>query len=203
MPKIEALLFDVGGVVVEFDFERAFQAWAPQSALSVAEMRRRFSMDEAYQKHERGEIAAPQYFAHLRETLALHGSDASIAQGGNAIFIGEIAASVNTIRAAARHWPCFAFTNSNPTHMACWTSAYPGVVALFQRIFVSSDLGLRKPAKQAFEAVAAAANLAPASIVFFDDAIDNVHGAQAAGMHGVHVQQPEDLQRALTELGVL
>ena len=203
MQKVEALLFDLGGVVIGIDFERAFRAWEEQSALSVEEMRRRFRMDEAYEKHERGEIGALEYFSHLRLVLALEGTDASIARGWNAIFLGEITESTSYIRAAAERIPCFAFSNSNPTHQAWWTSSYPGVVALFHRVFVSSELGMRKPERAAFEAVSAAMNFAPGSILFFDDSIENVRGAKAAGLRAVHVQEPADVKSALVEIGAL
>lgn len=203
MHKVEALLFDLGGVVIDIDFERAFRAWEKQSALSVAEMRRRFRMDEAYEKHERGEIGASEYFSHLRLVLALEGTDASIALGWNAIFAGVITESTSHIRAVAERIPCFAFSNSNPTHQAWWSSSYPSVVALFRRVFVSSELGMRKPERAAFEAVSAATNVAPGSILFFDDSIANVRGAKEAGLLAVHVQGPADVKSALVEIGAL
>jgi putative hydrolase of the HAD superfamily len=203
MQKVEALLFDLGGVVVGVDFERAFRAWEDQSALSIEEIRRRFKMDEAYEKHERGEIGASEYFSHLRLVLALEGTDASIALGWNAIFVEEMTESMSYIRAAAERIPCFAFSNSNPTHQAWWSSSYPSVVALFRRVFVSSELGMRKPERAAFEAISAATNIVPGSILFFDDSIENVRGAREAGLRAIHVQGPADVKSALLEIGAL
>jgi putative hydrolase of the HAD superfamily len=203
MQKVEALLFDLGGVVVGVDFERAFRAWEDQSALSIEEIRRRFKMDEAYEKHERGEIGASEYFSHLRLVLALEGTDASIALGWNAIFVGEMTESMSYIRAAAERIPCFAFSNSNPTHQAWWSSSYPSVVALFRRVFVSSELGMRKPERAAFEAISAATNIVPGSILFFDDSIENVRGAREAGLRAIHVHGPADVKSALLEIGAL
>lgn len=200
---VEALLFDLGGVVIRIDFEEVLRAWGEQSRLPAAELRRRFGMDEAYARHERGEIDAAAYFAHVRGRLGLQGSDASIAAGWNAVFTGEVAEAVRCIRSAAQRIPCFAFSNSNPTHQACWSAAYPHVVSLFRRVFVSSDLGMRKPERAAFEHVAAQMNVAPGAILFFDDTLENVHGARAAGLQSVHVRAPADLRAALEQIGVL
>lgn len=201
--NIEGLLFDLGGVVIEIDFERALQAWNQWTLLSIEEMRDRFKMDEAYERHERGEVEAAEYFTHLRKALQLEASDADIASGWNAIFLNEIEETVNYIRAVNNDLPCFAFTNSNPTHQISWMSNFPRVVESFHQIFVSSELGLRKPEREAFEAIADATGIGLEAILFFDDTEENVKGAQAIGMHAVHVRGHVDVKRALSGIGAL
>ena len=200
---IEALLFDLGGVVIKIDFDRAFRVWAHFSALSSQEIRARFRMEGGYEQHERGEIDASAYFEHLRNTLSLNGSDEQIAAGWNAVFAGEIAQTVDYVLAAGSALPCFAFTNSNPTHQRVWKASYPRVVAAFQRIFVSPELGLRKPEKAAFDAIADTTCISSRAMLFFDDTMENVQGARTAGLQAVHVRGPSDVKRALVEIGVL
>ena len=52
----QALLFDLGGVLIEIDFARAFRAWQPISRLSLEEISWTFKFDAPYERHERGEI---------------------------------------------------------------------------------------------------------------------------------------------------
>jgi len=201
--KVAALLFDLGGVVIDINFDLAFQTWERQSNLSLEEMRGRFEMDTAYQQHERGEIKAAEYFKHLRQKLQLEGNDEEIGRGWNAIFIGEIAQSLKHIRVARNRLPCFAFTNSNPTHQAEWETVFPQVVASFDRVFVSSELGLRKPDYAAFDAIAQATGISLPTMLFFDDALENIEGALNAGLQAIHVRTPMDVKRALAAIGVL
>jgi glucose-1-phosphatase len=200
--NVQALLFDVGGVVVDFDFRRAFSDWSSVSELSPEAMAAAFSFDDPYRRHERGQIDAAEYFAHLRGQLRLRADDARIAQGWNAIFIAEVEATRRLVESARRHFPCHAFTNTNHVHQAAWTSLFPAVATAFDRIFVSSEIGHRKPDRAAFEHVGAALGLPPASILFFDDLVENVDGARAAGLQGVHVRDPGDVRAALIDLGV-
>ncbi len=72
----QALLFDLGGVVLDIDFNRAFEHWLPISGLTLAEIKTAFQFDLPYQQHERGEISADAYFAHLRRVLRLQDDDA-------------------------------------------------------------------------------------------------------------------------------
>lgn len=201
--KIEGLLFDMGGVVFEIDFELALQTWEQWTSLPGREMRTRFEMDEAYEMHERGEIEAPEYFAHLRNVLELEASDSDIASGWNAIYLDEIVETVNYILTAKDQLPCFAFTNSNPTHQASWMATYPRVVDAFDQIFVSSELGLRKPEWEAFKAIADATAIDLDRMLFFDDTAENVAGAQSAGMKAILVSGHLDVKKALSEIGAL
>ncbi len=202
-PAIAALLFDMGGVVIDIDFERALQIWTSHSRLPIDQIRGRFSMDEAYAQHEIGEIGAVEYFAHLRERLELSASDAEICAGWNAIFKAEISQSVDYILAVRDKIPCYAFTNSNPTHQVYWAAAYPRVVDSFHRVFVSSELGLRKPHREAFEAISDFSGIALQEMLFFDDLEENVDGARAAGLQAVHVKTHRDVRKALQETGLL
>jgi len=201
--NISALLFDLGGVLIDIDFQRALLRWSNQSRLPVAELRCRFAMDEAYKQHERGEIPASEYFAHLRQTLELDAADTDIALGWNDIFVGEIKATIGYVARAQTKLPCYLFSNTNPTHQAFWSSTFPTAIESFQRIFVSSELGLRKPERAAFEAIAAETGFRLDETLFFDDSKENIAGARLAGMPSVLVRDHADVATALTGIGVL
>ena len=196
-----ALLFDMGGVVIDIDFERAFRAWEPRSRLLLEQIRQAFQFDLPYQRHERGEIAAEDYYDHLAAALAIEADRAFIANGWNAIYVDEISETVAMLHAARRTVPCYAFTNTNAAHAATWTAMFPRVVTAFDHIFCSHEIGLRKPERRAFEHIARTIGVAPGSIVFFDDMLENVQGASVAGLQAVHVRSPEDVRRALEAIG--
>ena len=200
---IQALLFDLGGVVMDIDFNRALAYWQPMSRLSLAELKAAFTFDVPYQRHERGEIGAAEYFAHLAQHLQLHDDPARIAEGWNSIFISEITETRRMVEAARALLPCYGFTNSNAAHQAAWSARFPAVVRAFERVFVSSEIGHRKPDRSAFEFVARSIGVPVGSILFFDDTISNVEGALAAGLAAVHVRRPADVKTALQGLGCL
>jgi hypothetical protein len=49
---VRALLFDLGGVVIEIDFGRVVRAWASSARCDPAVLRQRFALDDAYEQHE-------------------------------------------------------------------------------------------------------------------------------------------------------
>jgi glucose-1-phosphatase len=197
----KALLFDLGGVLVDIDFGRALDAWAPYSSFSRDELAATFKLDEQYERHERGEVSGPAYFQHLSRVLRLKATPEQIEGGWNAIFVGEITPTRRALELLRGSIPLYAFTNTNASHMARWTRQFPEVVAALDRIFTSHQLGLRKPEKRAFERICELANVHPAGFVFFDDLAENVAGAIEAGLQGVHVRGPHDVLNALQSLG--
>ena len=114
MSEIRALLFDLGGVVIEIDFDRVLKRWEGISALSFDELKAKFQFDVAYEQHERGEIDAVAYFAHLRDILQLAGSDYEIAAGWNSVFVSDLPTVRAVIAAAREHVPTFAGACPHP-----------------------------------------------------------------------------------------
>lgn len=186
-------MFDLGGVVFGIDFDKAFSNWAADAGVSARTIKSRYVVDEWYEKHERGEIGAADYFDALRRMLAIRISDQQFASGWNAIFESELAGGFELFRSLSARMPIYAFSNSNPMHQKVWERKYANILGLFRTVFVSWDLGLRKPEAEAYRRVAAAIGLAPEKILFFDDTLENVHGARRIGMSALHVRSMVDI----------
>tara|TARA_A100001037_G_scaffold98615_1_gene90047 strand:- start:56 stop:670 length:615 start_codon:yes stop_codon:yes gene_type:complete len=198
---IDLLLFDLGGVLIDLDFSRMYRAWAAHSRLSPDAIERRFRMDEAYERHERGELDAQGYFAHLRGLLELEGSDEEVGFGWNQMFVGLIEETVEALKRIGPNVRMCAFTNSNRAHERYWRSEYAGALEVFEHIFVSSTIRARKPEREAFEIITQSTGVRADRTLFFDDTPANVEGALAAGLRAVRVNGPDDVKAALREAG--
>lgn len=194
---IDALLFDLGGVLLEIDFTRAFAAWATAADVPLGQIASRFAFDEAYAAHERGEIGAAEYFAGLRRALGIDLSDDQFLAGWNAVIVGEIAGVRELLAAAARRWPLHLFSNTGEAHRSHWAPRHRELLQPFGRVFLSCEIGMRKPEPEAFVHVAGRIGAPPARIVFVDDTAENVAGARAAGMCAFLVRSPADIAAAL------
>jgi putative hydrolase of the HAD superfamily len=197
---VEALLFDFGNVVVDIDFDRVTARWAQHAGCPAEHVRQRYTHDDAYQRHERGDIDIGQYFAALRGSLGIEISDEQFLDGWNAVFGGVIQGVAQQLSAAAARRPIYLFSNTNPAHEAYWVPKFSDVLTPFRKLYLSSAIGLRKPDRAAFDHVARDMGVAPGRILFFDDVLENVEGARAAGLQAVHVRSNDDVVRALAAL---
>jgi FMN phosphatase YigB (HAD superfamily) len=198
----DALLFDLGGVVIQIDFARVIQAWAEAGGVPASQVHSRFSLDAGYEAHERGEIEPAGYCAHLRRTLGLELADEQLLSGWNQIFVGEVPGVGALLTELAKSYPLYAFSNTNVAHRMFWQVRYARLLEPFSQIFCSCDLGTRKPSPAAFLEVASRIEIEPERIVFFDDHPDNVRGAREAGLRAHEVRSAADIRAALRLEGV-
>jgi len=198
----DALLFDLGRVVLDVDFNRALRLWADHAACEPAHLVERFARDELYRRHEKGEISDATFFAGLRASLGVDLSDAQLLEGWNAVFAGVIPGIDRLLARAANRLPLYVFSNTNNPHVEYFSLKYSDVLSHFRKLFLSSSIGLRKPDAEAYDHVVEAIGIPAERIVFFDDLAENIGGARKRGLIAVHVRSSEDVARALEALGI-
>lgn len=198
----DALLFDLGRVVLDIDFSRALNCWAGHAGCEPSQLTGRFSPDDAYKRHETGELSDAEYFTALRGSLGIDVTDAQFLEGWNAIFAGEMPEIEPLLARAARRLPLYAFSNTNRAHVAHFSQNFAQVLGHFQKLFLSSTIGFRKPDAAAYDHVVKAIGVPAERIVFFDDSADNIEGALARGLLAVHVTSTRDVAEALAALGI-
>lgn len=194
------MLFDLGGVVVGIDFDRIFEVWSAHSGVPARVIGSRFAFDVHYEAHERGEISANRYFESLRSSLALNLSDEQFLDGWNAVFLGEVPGMAALLGSLQGRMPLYLFSNSNSVHQEYWAGRYAPALRNFRKVFVSSDLGLRKPEPAAFAAVAKEIGVPFENILFFDDTETNVQGAKNMGMQAVRFTSIADVENAVADI---
>jgi glucose-1-phosphatase len=198
----DALLFDLGRVVIDIDLNKTLACWAGHAGCDVAQLVGRFSPDQTFRRHETGEISDAEFFESLRASLGIKLSDAQFLDGWNSIFVGEMPGMARLLARAAKRLPLYAFSNTNGAHIEHFSPRYAAVLGHFRKIFLSSAIGLRKPDAKAYDHVVQAIGVPASRIVFFDDLAENIEGAKARGLIGVHVTSPDNVADALAALGI-
>ncbi|MCP4757145.1 MAG: HAD family phosphatase [Proteobacteria bacterium] len=198
--SVDVLLFDLGGVVIDIDFNRVFSRWAEFSNCGFERIKSKFSFDLQYERHERGEIGAPEYFDSLRRSLGIDISDKQFEDGWNSIYVGEISGMADLLNKAKRQIPIYGFTNSNALHQKVWSKRFKDILKLFETVFVSSEMGLRKPEPESFHFIADSLGIERHRILFFDDSIENIEGARKVGLKALCVESISDVQTGVEKL---
>ena len=81
------------------------------------------------------------------------------------------------------------FTSCVPAH--CKTAlAVHDLNRCFERVIFAQELGMEKKTPELWKKVAAELNAAPEACTLFDDSVEAIRGAKAAGMHTVGVADP-------------
>ena len=212
------ILLDLGGVLIDVSFARTLQYWRTK-AQETADKRLTQAVDaqrpglathssqvaleptlfadQTYEDHERGAISFVHFAKALQNKLQLNLSEEQWRHGWNAALGSALPGAIDLIHSIAEQWPVFLFSNTNATHHAQWREQHRDLLSPMRAVFVSNELGLRKPDPQAFAAVAMHIGVAANRIFFFDDREDNVDGARAAGLSAFQVNGPAEVARIL------
>lgn len=194
---IEAIFFDLGMVLVTFDWNIAIPRFAARNG-GNAERVKEFLAHSFHDAFERNELTAQEFFQRGRATMGFEGTQTEFQSYWNEIF-SEIPSSVEMVRALALSIPLYTLSNTNPWH-AAYLEKHFDWMQLFTRRFYSCTLGVRKPDARIYEKALAHAKVAPQRALLIDDRIENIHGAHAIGMKTLHAQTPQVLQERLPEM---
>ncbi len=187
-------IFDLGNVIVDIDFNRVLGAWSNFSRVPLATLKQSFNMGEAFHQHERGEISDEVFAEKLCHEMALPLSYEQFSHGWQAIFVAlrpEVIAIMHKLREQGHR--VVVLSNTNRLHTTFWPDEYPEIKAAADKIYLSQEMGMRKPEARIYQAVLQAEGFSAADAVFFDDNGDNIEGANQLGITSILVTGKETI----------
>lgn len=201
MPARDAVIFDIGNVLVE---------WNPHAfydRLAAPETRARLFAEVPLDAMNRNVDRGAPLAASVEALADRHPAHADLIRqwhlGWAQMFAPVIQPSVRLLLALkSRGVPVFALTNFGRETFTLAEAMYP-FLKLFDRRFVSGELGVLKPEPAIYAAVEAATGLAPDRLLFTDDNAENVAAAEARGWGVHHFTGPEGWAARLVAEGFL
>ena len=179
MPAIDAVIFDIGNVLIEWQPERYYDAKigparrkAMFAAVDLHAMNDRVDRGEGFREVIYATAAAnPEWSAEIRDW-----HDRWLDLAGP-----EIPHSVALLRRLrARGVPVFALSNFGVGSFALSETAY-SFLTEFDRRYISGHMEVIKPDPRIYEMVEEDCGLAPERLLFADDRADNIAAAAARG----------------------
>ena len=180
-------IFDLGNVFIRTTYNKPFEVWGCYSGATAAELSKRFQFNEAFQQYERGEISSSQYFGYFKDLMRIDINEAQIKEGWNAIFDGIHESVVESINRIKKVSSVVALSNTNSAHVDRAVSLYSENFQLFDELYFSCNIGMRKPEERIYRFVLERSGMAVNEVIFFDDDLRNVIGAREIGIESVHV----------------
>lgn len=198
---IKLVLFDLGKVLVDFDFERVFQRFAAVSPHPVSRIQDYFEHNPLWEGFEEGKLSPHDFVAQVTQTLQLKLPEAAFIEIWNDIF-WENAPVVELMRLVRRNrYPVYVVSNVNPLHLAHIRQRF-SVLHEVDHVVASCEVEVRKPDPAIYQRALDHAQVTPPAAVFVDDTLGHVEAARQLGIHGIHYQDPERLLQEFQQLGV-
>jgi 2-haloacid dehalogenase len=199
--KVEAVIFDIGNVLIEWNPERFYDAEIGQAAreklfaeVDLHGMNDAVDIGEDFHGMVTGTAARhPDHAAHV---MLWHDRWIEMASP-------EIPHSVRLLRALrAKGVPVFALSNFGIGSFEVARGHYPFLDEFDQR-FISGHLRQMKPDPAIYETLERDTGIAPGGLLFADDRADNIAAARARGWQAHLFEGPEGWARCLVDAGLL
>lgn len=184
------ILFDIGNVLLRFDYKEALHALIPPELGDAAERLR--LLDEKRDDLESGRISAEKFVAWALPTLGSKASAEEFIAAWRSIFT-----PISETWELAEKWSheghrLILFSNINAIHHPWIFEAYP-VFQHFHGAVMSYQVGCMKPLDAFYETAIAQYDIIPAETFYIDDLSANI----AAGeRYGFHCHQYDHLQHS-------
>ena len=198
---VEAVIFDIGNVLIEWQPEKVYDRLIGQerreamfAAVDLHGMNDRVDKGETFKDVISDTAAAyPEWQA---EIMMWHDRWLELAAPA-------IDHSVRLLRALrAKGVPVFALTNFGIQTFAIAEEAYP-FLKDFDRRYVSGHMGVIKPDPVIYEMVEDDCDVAPSTLLFADDRLDNITAAMARGWQTHLFDGPQGWANRLVKEGLL
>lgn len=193
---MKLMLFDLGGVVVDWN---GIAELAALSAVTPAEAAERFASSDICTAYEKGQIDEAVFIDHM---IALYDLPFSTSQFRLQwrLWVGEAFDGViDTIKGFRGSIKTACLSNTNDMHWKHLT-AYVPVEAMFDHVFASHQIGAVKPNADAFQIVMNETGVAAADIIFFDDSAVNIAAAKELGITAYKVDPAQGVMPTLRAL---
>ena len=194
--KVENIIFDLGGVIINLDVSRAFQKF---SEIFSKELKTDIFTDKEnypfFKDYELGRIGDEEFRSCIKELAEKPVTDSLVDEAWNAMLLDIPAERIGWIYEATKSYNCVVLSNTNAIHVSYFEQffsdvtpyGHPGTV--FQKLYYSHQIGERKPNKAAFEIVLDDAGFDPEETVLFDDLKDNLAAANELGIITEYVER--------------
>lgn len=193
--SIKNIIFDWGGVIMNLDLDSTYHAF---SELGLADLKAEYSMaaqDAVFENWEQGKIDAQEFREAIQSKLSKPTSFEQIDSAWNAMLKETPEQRIDLLRELRKSHRLFLLSNTNQIHADYYNAYFEKengfeFASLFEKVYYSHEVGLRKPNAEIFEYVLKDAGLKDEETLFIDDTEVHVNAASKLGIRAFHLKAP-------------
>jgi hypothetical protein len=198
---IRSVIFDLGQVIVPFDFERGFRALGELCSLPAAEVRARVAATDLVELFERGAVAPADFVRSFSGLLGLETGYERFCEVWSSIFLPQTLIPEEFVAGLCERYRTLLLSNTNAIHYDMIRENYP-VVRLFHGSILSYEVGATKPSPEIYQEAILQARCRPEEIFYTDDIPAFVEAARREGMDAVRFESLPQLQSEMRARGI-
>jgi epoxide hydrolase-like predicted phosphatase len=189
--KPKAVVFDLGKVLVDFDYGIAARTLAKKSTAAAEEVRSVIDQSPLLFHYEGAGITTAEFFAEVRRRIGFSGTFDEFASAFGDIFNEIPAMTAFQAELHARGIQTFVLSNTNEIAVGHIRRNFP-FFAHFTGYIFSFEEGALKPAERIYQNTERRCGCRAAENLFLDDKPENVETAAKLGWQTICHRSPEE-----------
>ncbi len=200
IPK--AVVFDLGKVLVDFDYGIVARRIAARGKMTLGEIAQYISQSPLFAHYESGRLTTEQFYQEVRRVTGFRGDLAEFSECFADIF-APIEPMVELHAALRRKGlPAYIFSNTNELATEHIRRTFP-FYANFDGYILLYEHGAMKPDAKLYEVVEQKSGRRNAELLYLDDRPENIEAGAARGWQVILQETPEKSRAAVQKLGLL
>lgn len=198
--ETEAIIFDLGGVLINLDYQLTSKAFIDLGLTDFDATYSQLQQTDLFDRFETGAISSFHFINRLLDQLPQGTSGNKVVHAWNAMILDFPAERLAWLLEMKQRYRIFLLSNTNTLHMEAVRRSLEKTVShqrledYFERVYLSCEMGLRKPNAEIFSRVCEEQGLNPATTVFIDDSPQHVEGAATIGLQAIHLKPGQTVQ---------
>jgi len=203
MPKLRAVIFDIGRVLIRVDIQRVKSALAQGLPFTAEELWSAIEKDTRWPDWQEGRMSPRDWHLHLCKRFNLSLDFEQFKNVWNSALDPEPIHKASLFARLSKSHRLGLLSNTDPIHVEKLESTYD-FFAYFPKTVrtYSCSVGASKPNPLIFREALRACKVRAEETIYIDDILAYVEAARRLGFTGIHFQSPTQLYADLGQAGI-
>jgi len=194
---IKNIVFDLGGVILDIDYNLTVKAFENLGIPNFKEQYSKMSQSNLFDNIETGKIRPEEFRDLIRKVAEKELTDAEIDGAWNALILHLPQHRIDILKKLKPKYRLFLLSNTNKIHYDDYSevikreNGIDGLEPLFEKTYLSHEMGLRKPDPEIFKVVLNENNLVAEETLFIDDSPQHIESARTLGIVAYHLENED------------
>ncbi len=198
MSQIQAVIFDLGKVLIGFDFQRGYDRMQALCGYPVAEVRRRIGATGLVPQLESGQVGSREFVERLGKALDVTFDFSQFCEIWSSVFLPGTLVPESLVLGLKKRYPLVLLSNTKEMHFEMLERTYP-ILGNFEKRALSHEVKAMKPSPVIYQKAVELAGCRPEECFFTDDIPEYVEGARKVGIDAVQFQSAAQLEQELAK----
>ena len=197
MKKCKAIIFDLGAVILNINYQNTIDEFTKLGVKKAATLYSKKLQTDLFNQIETGKISSQQFLNELQKETK-NANINQIEQAWNSMLLDLPEKRLQLIKKLKSKHTIYLLSNTNAIHIDAFkkqlgNTKWLEFCKLFNKMYLSHELGLRKPDVKIFEHILREQKLKSEEVFFIDDSPQHIASAKKIGIHCYHLPDDKDI----------